>query len=273
MMAMTIMMGVSFTACEDEDAVISIAVDGTIPTEVTVGTTLIFNFNVVSDNKIENVELIKNNETIQSASEDDLGNLTYSGSFYHETTEVGTNYISIEVTDKQGNVETKSYTVEVTAAINTYSAILLGSYSAEVGSFFSTSTGSVYTQADAKTNSNSIDFVYYYGTTNLATIAAPDESGAESIYDNTSTGLQTWSTQNSTKFVMSSVTTSEFDDMEDDIDISGDTNVNNSAVTALEENDVVAFTTADDKDGLFKVISITGTGGSSTIEIEVKVKK
>ncbi|MGQ1947636.1 hypothetical protein ACT3CD_11120 [Geofilum sp. OHC36d9] len=276
MMAVAILMGVSFTACEEDEASISIAVDGSIPAEVTVGTTLTFNFNVVSDNKIETIKLIKNNETIVSVSEDDLGKLTYSGTFSYNTAEVGTTYLSIEVTDKKGNVETKSYTVEVIAAageIDTYTAKLLGSYEATPGSFFATTTGLVYKQDEAKTNSSIIDFVYYYGTTKNATIAAPNDEGAIATYTNATYGLSTWATKNSTKFAMSTVSASEFDAMEDDAVISEEENVTSSAVAGLEVNDVAAFTTAAGKKGLFKVVSVSGTGGSSTIEIDVKVQK
>jgi hypothetical protein len=274
LMAMTIMMGVSFTACEDDDASITITVDGEVLTDVTVGESQTHEYTVVSDNKIESINYYLNN-TPEAVDEDDIENYSYQGSFTYEATTVGTDYISIEVTDKDGNVESKDYTITVSAApgeINTYSATLLGSYESTTGSFFATSTGTVYTQSNAKTNSSLIDFVYYYGTSNSATIAAPDDSDAESIYDNASTGLETWTTQNSTKFAMSSVTSSEFDDIEDDELISEEENVTSSAATQLEEGDVVAFTTAAGKKGLFKVTSIEGTT-AGTITITVKVQE
>jgi len=164
--------------------------------------------------------------------------------------------------------------------ISKYTAKLLGDFNnPTVGSFFASSNGEVFSQADAKVNSNIIDFVYYHGVSNGPTLAAPSESDAMSIYDNASTGLQTWSNRNDTKFKMLlSFTTSDFDEAwEADNDIAivdNATDVTSEKANQLEEGDIFAFITEAGKKGLVKVVEITGIPNSDgTITIDVMVQE
>ena len=116
---------------------------------------------------------------------------------------------------------------------------------------------------DAKTNSTLIDFLYYYGATNKASIAAPDDADAATVFNNANNGLATWSTRNSTKFKTTALSAAEFDALANDLLIvsnatgASDTDENNLAV-----GNVIAFITDADKTGgskmgLIKVVSLS----------------
>ncbi|MES2630127.1 MAG: hypothetical protein V4616_14275 [Bacteroidota bacterium] len=180
-------------------------------------------------------------------------------------------------TDKDGLEGSTTLSIKVeSTAISTYTAKILGAVNSSTGSFLSTGNGVVYTIANAKTNSSLIDFVYYYTTTNMASMAAPDDATAASIYNNASNGIQTWATKNSTKYAKAPLTSaSTFDGINDGAGIGLahlTASPNASSVTALAVGNVVTFTTAGGKDGVFKVSKIT-TGANGSITIDVKVEK
>ncbi|GAO29504.1 hypothetical protein [Geofilum rubicundum] len=275
---MAMIMGLGFTSCEEDEVSISILIDGTVPEEVAVGETLAFNYSVTIDNnKLESVEILQNYELYDFINEFS-SDLTYNGTFSFTAYEdnIGTQNFAFEVTDNKGNTETRAFTFEVVSAageINSYEAKLLGSYTASAGSFYSSTNNTVYSQADAKANYELIDFVYFYGNTGFATIAAPNHDGAISVYNNATNGLATWTARNATKFKITLLGQTEFDGIEDDALIVAEENISNSSASQLAEGDVVAFTTVDDKQGLFLVKEVTGTGGASTITIQVKVQQ
>jgi hypothetical protein len=133
---------------------------------------------------------------------------------------------------------------------------------------------------EAKANSTLIDFMYYYGNVNNATIAAPDDNDAAMVFTGTA-ALSTWTTRNSTRFkVISSLTAAEFDAIEDDLLIVSNVNpteVIASTVHPLAVGDVVAFITDGDKaggsrKGLIKVAAIA-VGAGGTMDIVVKVQE
>lgn len=65
--------------------------------------------------------------------------------------------------------------------INAFSMKILGAQSAATGSSFASIDGSVYTLAEAKANQAKVDWMYYYGATDLATLAAPDDADRKSV--------------------------------------------------------------------------------------------
>jgi len=100
---------------------------------------------------------------------------------------------------------------------------------------------------DAKTNSTLIDFVYYYSASNYATLAAPDDGEAASFYSG-GNGLATWTSRNSTRFKVTSLTADDFDRVYDDIPII--TNSVGASATSLHHlgiGNVLAFVTDADK--------------------------
>ncbi len=175
------------------------------------------------------------------------------------------------VTDKDAQSYSLTYSVTMktqaqAGQINTYT-VTLGSYNSSTGSSFASSNGTVYNWADATTNSQLIDFVYYYGATNNATIAAPDDADAGTVFD-----FSNWATKNATRFGI--VTGVTFSDITDDTEIvANESAATASAVTTLSVGNVVEFKTAAGKYGMFVVSAINGTTSSGTIDITVKVQQ
>lgn len=200
---------------------------------------------------------------------------TYQGTFTFTAPAAGsTNVITFTVTDKAGKVNIESITVTGTSGagtISAYSATLLGGQdNASLGSAFSSSNGQVYLKAAAATNSSIIDFVYFYGASNLASLAAPDDASVDGSTANSVDLTDTYPTKNATRFMTTSVTPAEFIAMTDDANFpafSGSSSLENN----LAVGDVIAFETVGGKVGLVHVAAIT-TGATGTITIDVKVQ-
>ncbi len=189
----------------------------------------------------------------------------------------GTEDWTFTVTDKDGLSSTISFTITTEVAgpdITTYTDKILGAQANNSGSSFASVDGTIYSLADAKANADKIDWLYFYGATNHATIAAPNDVSAASVFNNATNGLQTWTVLNNTKFKMTTINSSAFDAINTSAQIAavvavpvpGDSKENNLAV-----GNILGFTTADGKLGLIRVDAITGTD-SGTINITVKVQ-
>jgi len=178
------------------------------------------------------------------------------------------------VTDNKDLTASVSFTITVEAVggpINTWTATL-GSHQSTKGSSFASTTGTVYSIADAKANSSLVDFMYYYGAENFATLAAPDDATVESVFSSAD-GPASWTTRNATRFAETNLSAGDFDAIEDDLTIVEEaTGASATKVNELSDGDVVAFVTADDKMGLVKVVSIT-TGAGGEMEISVIVQQ
>lgn len=163
--------------------------------------------------------------------------------------------------------------------INSYTAKMLGGQlNATLGSFFSTSTGTVVSSVDAgasTTLQSSVDLVYFYGTNNKATIGAPNDDTVALAHSGRTT-LTNWTIKNATKFVATSLTPANFvaslnDSLIKTID---STTITASYIPQLTVGKVVAFKTAAGKYGLYHVSAIEGTTGADrSITINVKVQK
>jgi hypothetical protein len=201
--------------------------------------------------------------------------------FSYTVTDIGQDMtIKVEVTDEENQTVSRNFDINFTPpedVINSYTEKILGSYDANKGSSFASVDGTVYTWDDAKANSGKIDYLYYYGSTNGATLAAPNNSTAEDVYP----GLSNWEIRNATKFKTTDLSTEDFDGMSSKDDsqiVSAADGADQTAINSLSEGDVIAFLTAStsehpEKKGLVKVVTIEGTGGNSTMEIAVKVQK
>lgn len=164
-------------------------------------------------------------------------------------------------------------------AISTYSAKLLGGQNnATLGSFFATDSGVVVSSSNAGASSSlqgRIDLVYFYGTTNQASIGAPNDT-VVAVAHNGSTSLGSWTVKNATKFVSTTLSANTFtaslnDSLIKTIDAA---TYSSSLVNMLTVGKVVAFKTAAGKYGLFHVSAIAGTTGTDrSITIDVKVQK
>ena len=166
------------------------------------------------------------------------------------------------------------------AGINTYSAKIFGDQANNsAGSFFSASNGMVYTQAQAKANDSVVDLLYYYGATNRATLANPTDADAATIFDNVTTGLQTWVTKNNTEIRSTLLTAEMFNAVAADSTLiqlydAAAGGPAGTAATDLAVGDVIAFKTTKNKKGFIKVVTIIENNSNADyITVDVKVQK
>lgn len=181
----------------------------------------------------------------------------------------GEERISLTVTDKDGQsneVAVNITTEEIGVPVAKYTNITLGSFNDDNGSFYNSDENLVYSIADATTNSAKVDFLFYLGATNGSSLAAPDDTDAQTVYPD----LAGWATNNATRFMDSGMGSSEFDQIGNKYmfpDFTGDA----SAMTQLSSGDVIMFKTANDKLGYIKINSINGRGDQTNIDVIVEM--
>ncbi|MBN8706623.1 MAG: hypothetical protein J0L62_12175 [Bacteroidetes bacterium] len=227
-------------------------------------------FTVSDDNKVANYTVLagstsQKSEKVDAASKEVT--LTY--------TLVSSVIITINATDDDDKTTTRTFNLNKDSNLSSYSTKLLGAQSNDAsGSFLATVTGNVYKQAEAKTNSSVVDILYYFGATNEATLAAPNDASAATIYNNATTGLQTWTKTNATTFKVTTLTETQFTNIADDEAVKAAydavTTGADSKANLLTVSKIVAFKTEAGKYGLAHVATIvTGTSGSITINVKV----
>ncbi len=180
--------------------------------------------------------------------------------------------------DKNDKSTTINFTITTEPAasdITTYEDIILGAQASTTGGSFATVDGMVYTLDMAKANSDKIDFLYFYGATNLATLAAPDDADAATVFTGAN-GLDTWDVLNPTKFKTTTLSSADFDAITSSSQLVTvavlPTQPNLSKANDLSVGDVLAFKTVEEKFGLIRVDAINGANNAGTIEITVKVQ-
>jgi hypothetical protein len=194
--------------------------------------------------------------------------------------EVGSLTLTFIISAADGESAQASFMITTTSApINTYTAILMGGQlNPELGSFYSTESNSVLKIGAASAAPAKVDFGYYFGTANEATISAPSDNAITAVTN--FEAISGWNPRNNTKMKAvtigvdwASITT------ESEI-LANTTSLTDTKVAHLAVNDIVAFETAatstnPGKKGLFKVINLTGTtlGTDRSITIEVKIQK
>lgn len=258
-----------------------VSTDKTLPTgsEFKVGITA--TPNATSNEKLVKFLITRTFNNVPTTVLDSTMNLTSLNLdiYFESRTEVGTERLYFEITDDAGEKSSieLNITTELSAGeINTYQAVLLGGQNnTGTGSFFVSLDGSVLKQEAATANQSKVDFLYFFGTTNQATIAAPDDDQALEAWNNL---FNSWTTKNATKF--RKTTGVNWDNVTNDaIIVQEAVNLTNSKVNMLAVNDIISFETAatsanPGKKGLYKVIEITGTSGvDRAIKIEVKIQK
>ena len=245
-------------------------------TDATVGTVVTFNVSMDSNAKLQTL-------TVEYDPYDDPTTIDLGGEYSVDETIEYTVPASMVV----GTAATLTFTVEdkdatnsATATVNvvsgsgpiaTYSAKLMGAdLNADYGSFMDAHSGTVYMVGDAFDNQADVDFVYYHGSTNGATMAAPNESGAAefNVYN-----LDAWTTKNATKFTTTSLSATDFNDIENDatiLEVASDPS--NDKANQLSQGDVIGFKTEDGKMGVFLVSNIVPER-DGYIEIDVKIQE
>ena len=194
--------------------------------------------------------------------------------------------ITFEVVDDNNLSSTTTLSLDVDEEpIDIFSTFMLaaplGDLSAE--NFFSTNEGLKYSSetvlASQENVSQNIDFGYYYGNTDEASIASP------AGFENTAFASQVanWTTKNSTTLLTTSMTQSQFIEIDTFSEIeTAFTNGSDGAQikTRLAVGDVLAFETnstkanSPSKKGLILVTAINGTfNENDNIEIQVVVQQ
>jgi hypothetical protein len=191
--------------------------------------------------------------------------------------------VRIEITayDVQGNSRTETIIVNV-SAIGSYTTVLLYAPLADETSesFLNTSTGQTYSVNDVMTDNNpvsaQVDLGYYYGATNNASLASPQQIHNLGIYD-----LSAWNTLNTTQLRRTTISETEFLENEGNVEfISGafgtaQAEGGGQQVSNLQVGDVVAFQLSEgqgNRTGLIRVSNIEpGDGVGNFIEIDVLV--
>ena len=191
---------------------------------------------------------------------------------------VGSEDFICTVWDKNDKYTEISFTVTTEPAapdITTYEDKILGAQASVTGSSFASVDGTVYTLDMAKANSDKIDFLYFYGATNFATLAAPDDADAATVFTGAN-GLDTWDVLNPTKFKTTTLSSADFDAITSSSQLvtaaTLPTQPNLSKANDLSVGDVLAFKTAGSYFGLIRVDAINGANNAGTIEITVKVQ-
>jgi hypothetical protein len=183
--------------------------------------------------------------------------------------------IDFEVNDKEAlAIESVTFTVVAEVQfghINIFGEETMGSWLSSEGSYYASADGSVFNQTQVVGHESEVDFVFYFGDTNGATLCAPSDSELQaggSLVDNYV--CKDWTSPNATKFGAN--TTVTWTEVTDDEQIVG-TSATLSAATNLSADDVIPFETVDGKKGLIKINGITGGSGDGEITIEIKVQQ
>jgi hypothetical protein len=175
--------------------------------------------------------------------------------------------------DQANKSTTAIFTVSLPVVPPTsYTNVTIGSYNnTTIGSSFASSDGQVYSLSSAKTNSNKIDFIYYYSSVNNASISAPADLTLLNTYFTTASAPSTWTVKNNTK--LSKVNTFAFANCtKAQINALTPTGLN---VTNLVANDIIAFQTDANSflpniKGVAQVVSVSGTD-AGTIVLNIKI--
>jgi hypothetical protein len=202
---------------------------------------------------------------------------TYNRDFELTIFDLGATRLTCTITDKDLETADVSFTVTTQEAINQYTAVLLGGQlNPDLGSFYSSADNSVMNLGTARNNPEKADMVYYYGTTNQASIVAVSDAQLDAVP--TFAECSGWTVKNDTKFKLT--TGVDWASITTGADITANaTNMTVTHINQLAVGDIVAFQTATTssnpgKKGLYKVLEINGTTGADrSIKIEVKIMK
>jgi hypothetical protein len=285
LMIAALSLGFGFTSCEEdllnedeEGGAATISIDASADkTQVEVGEDIVVSYDVlISDNKLESIELREGDNLIgavQDGFDDtrrDAGEITYNA------TEAGDFVLSLYVVDNKGNSKTSDINITVLEAggeISEFTAILMGAQSnTDEGSYLDANTGNTYMQSDAESNQSLIDVIYYYGSANKATFAAPNNELVDGTGANALSLTAAFSTKNATKFTKTTLDASDFDAIVNDATIVSEADgLSDSDATDVAVGEVVAFKTQGGKSGLIKVVELEAIN-TGTITIAVKVQ-
>ena len=223
----------------------------------------------------------------------DAGSTEGQGTFSVAITEeMGGNAVTIEITVADQSTPTEqTATATVTFNVNepspntggTVDVILGGQLNATTGSFYDVIGDAVYGYVDTRdAQSANVDFCFFYGNTNMYTIAALDDDDAgiafgAAVGEGALSG-EIIATRNPTRFKALEATATDFDNVVTEADLDAlygsDIAADATKVNGLSEGDVFGFQLSSDRSsvvGLIKVTAVGGTQGSDrSITFDVK---
>jgi hypothetical protein len=183
----------------------------------------------------------------------------------------GSELIELTVTDANNKTDMVSLTITTELPkVTSYPNNEMGSYNEPaIGSFFATSSGTVYSKNDAFAVQDMVDFGFYLGSQNGSTFASPADPLLKTVFDLEGAG---WTTYNETMFINPApIDASEFDAIGDAYAFPEfDEGSSSSYANKLNQNDVVYFKTHDGYRGFIKVNSINGRGDKVNIDVKVE---
>lgn len=184
------------------------------------------------------------------------------------------------IRDKDGKSAELNLQIDKDAAstygpVDYFPSVIMGAQHSETGSFYATSTDSVYGLSAAFANQELIDLCYYFDEieTDAHTIASPGANIDPSVFPGAE-GLSNWTTKRTTRFKPANITYADFLNATSDsllVAVYGQTDGNRKSKN-LEEGIFVAFKNNDGKLGIFMVRSIT-EADSGDIILDIKVQK
>ena len=187
-----------------------------------------------------------------------------------------------KITQSNGDTLEKTFVVTTEPSmgpIYTYDQRILGAFENANGSSFASSDGTIYDIPDAKVNAAKIDWLYYYGTADFATLASPDDDGAAHVFTDGGTyenpgpnALLNWSPRNATRFI-TILYTVDWDAIETDTQLFLLTQgATETMANSLKPGYFVAFVTANGKRGIIRINAVNA-GEAGEIDISVKVQQ
>jgi hypothetical protein len=163
--------------------------------------------------------------------------------------------------------------------LTSYTARSLSSQGSTVyGHLYDADLDSTYRINFYSTKNDQLELIYFWDSNDSCVLASPDLGDLTSVMNFSGYITHHNITDANTTHLkrLSSVTASQFDALKDTTQLKAFYNqVSTSAskVTHVAVNDVIGFDTSEDRIGLLKVLSFSGSGGASSITFAVKMTK
>jgi hypothetical protein len=157
--------------------------------------------------------------------------------------------------------------------IRTYPDIVTGAQeNSAQGSFFSFSTGDIFSLDSAFLHQTLIDLIYYYGQYE-ATLSSPGETEAPSYFTGPS-GIANWTVKNETRYDTTSLSPADFDESLNDSLLLAvyEPTAGKRKVKFVEPGMIISFKSQTGRIGLVKIIG-TGPGPAGTLHFSVKIEE
>jgi hypothetical protein len=264
---------------DDNADVTDVKVDINGPTgNVTLGSTVTLQITATgnADNKVKSISVTR---SMTGTNEKTILSKSLSGTSAVETVvdtpDASGNYIyTVAITGEKGSPATKTFSVKVLPPpgelyVETDKKLYGHNNGAGTNPNFMSLHGPNFTTYSTNTfaaNKSSIDLAFYYGTNNKASISSPSDAVMQGLF----TGLN-WDGVNATGLSKTTKTVAEFDAIaasnSDAVitELASNVTAWDKTATLLSSGSVYLFKTHDNKLGLLKIVSITGSSKDDAV--------